>query len=107
MDLPEAIEQVEEHRVIHRIGEYPHIHLGEAFALLIHAAQELVRRERGCEFCKEQKSIYHVRSDFHDSMNTDVYVSGNAMIFDIGCHSCGTAEICFCPKCGRKLGGAE
>lgn len=39
----------------------------------------------------------------HDSYNTDVYISNDALVFDIGCHSFGTAKIKFCPMCGRRL----
>ena len=77
--------------------------INEACVIAVADMREQEQRKQGCECCKDCKDIYQIRSDFHDSMNMDVYVSGNAMIFDGGCHFCGTAEICFCPKCGRKL----
>lgn len=57
----------------------------------------------GCEYCKHSESIYHHSSGIHDSMDEDVYISGNNIVVDIGCHSYGTEEIKFCPMCGRKL----
>lgn len=57
----------------------------------------------GCEYCNDKKSVYYHSSGIHDSMDEDVYVSGNNLVVDIGCHSYGTAEIKLCPMCGRKL----
>ena len=56
-----------------------------------------------CEYCHDSKNIYEIKSELHDSMNTEIYISGNMLVVDIGCHSYGTAEIKFCPMCGRKL----
>ena len=75
----------------------------EGLSVAESALQERIDREKGCEYCKESKDIYQVKSELHDSMNEDVYVSGDALVVDIGCHSYGTAEIRFCPMCGRKL----
>ena len=50
-----------------------------------------------CEYCHESKNIYEIKSKLHDSMNTEIYITG------VGCHSYGTAEIKFCPMCGRNL----
>jgi hypothetical protein len=58
---------------------------------------------KGCEYCRDSKDIYEIRSLLHDSYNTDVYISENSLVFDIGCHSYGTAAIKFCPMCGRRL----
>lgn len=57
----------------------------------------------GCEYCKHSESIYHHSSGIHDSMDEDVYISGNNIVVDIGCHSYGTEEIKFCPMCGRRF----
>ena len=57
----------------------------------------------GCEYCNDDKSIYHRSSEIHDSMDEDVYISGNCLIVDIGCRSYGCASINFCPMCGRRL----
>ena len=62
-----------------------------------------VQEHDGCEYCKHSESVYHNSSGIHDSMDEDVYISGNNIVVDIGCHSYGTAEIKFCPMCGRKL----
>ena len=50
MDRKEAIERIKIHMEAHKIGEYPHIKLGEALSLAIEALQEpeIVR----CKDCK-------------------------------------------------------
>ena len=74
-----------------------------------HTATDLIARGvtvqelDGCEYCNDNKSVYYHGSGIHDSMDEDVYVSGNNLVVDIGCHSYGTAEIKFCPMCGRRL----
>ena len=40
MDRKEAIELIKRHMIIHQIGKYPHIKLGEALSLAIKALQE-------------------------------------------------------------------
>ena len=40
MDIKEAIELIKRHMIIHQIGKYPHIKLGEALSLAIEALQE-------------------------------------------------------------------
>ena len=40
MDRKEAIELIKRHMIIHQIGKYPHIKLGEALSLAIAALQE-------------------------------------------------------------------
>ena len=49
------------------------------------------------------QNIYEIKSKLHDSMNTEIYITGESLVVDIGCHSYGTAEIKFCPMCGRNL----
>ena len=63
----------------------------------------MVQELDGCEYCNDNKSVYYHGSGIHDSMYEDVYVSGNNLVVDIGFHSYGTAEIKFCPMCGRRL----
>lgn len=70
---------------------------------VISALREQEERERGCEYCTDNKNIYHLSSGIHDSMDEDVYISGNALVVDIGCHSYGSSVIKFCPMCGRRL----
>ena len=77
--------------------------LYDACALAVTALQEQEERERGCEYCTDSKNIYHLKSGIHDSMDEDVYISGNALVVDIGCHSYGSSVINFCPMCGRRL----
>ena len=45
-----------------------------ALDMAISALQEREERSKGCEYCKESKDIYQVKSELHDSMNEDVYV---------------------------------
>ena len=40
MDRKEAIELIKRHMIIHQIGKYPHIKLGEALSLAIEALRE-------------------------------------------------------------------
>ena len=40
MDRKEAIELIKRHMIIHQIGKYPHIKLGEALSLAIEALQK-------------------------------------------------------------------
>lgn len=40
MDRKEAIELIKRHMIIHQIGKYPHIKLGEALNMAIEALQE-------------------------------------------------------------------
>ena len=75
----------------------------DALGIAISAIQEQEERDRGCEYCNDDKSIYHRSSEIHDSMDEDVYISGNCLIVDIGCRSYSCASINFCPMCGRRL----
>ena len=45
MDRKEAIELIKRHMIIHQIGKYPHIKLGEALSLAIKALQEPERKK--------------------------------------------------------------
>lgn len=75
----------------------------DACVLAVATLRNLEERDRGCEYCNDSKSIYHRSSGIHDSMEEDVYISGNSLVVDIGCHSYGYASINFCPMCGRRL----
>ena len=75
----------------------------EFFADFIACNGVTVQEQDGCEYCKHGESVYHNSSGIHDSMDEDVYISGNNIVVDIGRHSYGTAEIKFCPMCGREL----
>lgn len=75
----------------------------EANRMAISALREQEEREKGCEYCTDSKSVYHRSSGIHDSMDEDVYISGNSLVVDIGCHSYGSVDIKICPMCGRRL----
>lgn len=45
MDRKEAIELIKRHMIIHQIGKYPHIKLGEALSLAIEALEEPERKK--------------------------------------------------------------
>lgn len=77
--------------------------LYDACILAVSSLREQEERELGCEYCNDYKSIYHRSSEIHDGMDEDVYISGNSLVVDIGCHSYGQVEINFCPMCGRRL----
>ena len=77
--------------------------LCEALDMAVAALREQEERENGCEYCTDSKNIYHLASGVHDSMDEDVYISGNTLVVDIGCHSYGTSVIKYCPMCGRRL----
>ena len=40
MTIAEAIKRIRQHMAVHRIGEYPHIHIGEALTMAINALRE-------------------------------------------------------------------
>ena len=93
---------------IKRLSKYIHnscytIEHQEACAMAISALREQDERSKGCEYCTDSKNIYEIKSPLHDSYNTYVYISEDALIVDIGCHSYGASKIKFCPMCGRKL----
>lgn len=77
--------------------------VSDACVLAVAALREQEERENGCEYCTDHKNIYHLSSGIHDSMDEDVYISGNALVVDIGCHSYGSADIKYCPMCGHRL----
>lgn len=45
MTIAEAIKRIRNHMDVHRIGQYPHIHIGEALTMAIDALQEKAERE--------------------------------------------------------------
>lgn len=45
MTIDEAIKRIRNHMEVHRIGQYPHIHIGEALTMAIDALQEKAERE--------------------------------------------------------------
>ena len=45
MTIAEAIKRIRNHMDVHRIGQYPHIYIGEALTMAIAALQEKAERE--------------------------------------------------------------
>ena len=45
MSNEEAIKRIQDHMRVHHIGEYPHIHIGEALTMAINALREQEERE--------------------------------------------------------------
>ena len=45
MDRKEAIELIKRHMIIHQIGKYPHIKLGEALSLAIEALDKQIPKK--------------------------------------------------------------
>ena len=56
-----------------------------------------------CEYCNESKNIYEIESKLHDSMNTEIYITGESLVVDIIYHPYGTAEIKLHMVFGRNL----
>lgn len=45
MPIEEAIKRIRNHMEVHRIGQYPHIYIGEALTMAIAALQEKAERD--------------------------------------------------------------
>ena len=58
MDRKEAIELIKRHMIIHQIGKYPHIKLGEALLLAIEALQEQERIIKQLEELRDDPLMY-------------------------------------------------
>lgn len=58
MDRKEAIERIKIHMGAHKIGEYPHIKLGEALSLAIEALQEQERIIKQLEELRDEPLMY-------------------------------------------------
>ena len=56
-----------------------------------------------CEYYNESKNIHEIKSKLHDSMNTEIYITGESLVVDIIYHSYGTADIKFHLMFGRNL----
>lgn len=89
MDRKEAIELIKRHMIIHQIGKYPHIKLGEALSIAIEALQEPEQKkgqwENGepCPICGEDR--------FKD-LYADIWADW---------------EPPFCPNCGADMRGKK
>ena len=58
MDRKEAIELIKRHMIIHQIGKYPHIKLGEALSLAIEALQEKEQIIKQLEELRDDPIMY-------------------------------------------------
>ena len=63
MTRKEAIEHIKRHMIIHQIGKYPHIKLGEALSLAIEALQEQERIIKQLEELRDDP-IMHCSEDY-------------------------------------------
>lgn len=63
MDRKEAIELIKRHMIIHQIGKYPHIKLGEALSLAIEALQEKEQTIKQLEELRDDP-IMHCSEDY-------------------------------------------
>lgn len=63
MDRKEAIELIKRHMIIHQIGKYPHIKLGEALSLAIEALQEQDRIIKQLEELRDEP-LMHCSEDY-------------------------------------------
>lgn len=59
MTTKEAIKRIQHHMEVHRIGEYPHIHIGEAFTMAIDALKEKAERENPAPLTIEELLHMH------------------------------------------------
>lgn len=92
MDRKEAIERIKRHMVIHQMGEYPHIKIGEALSLAIEALQEPERK----------KGQWIILSSNEDSAVCKCSVCGEDFVFYDG-------EFFpnYCGDCGSDMRGEE
>lgn len=91
ISIDQAIKSIEAHMEAHKIGEYPHVMIGEALNMAIaalRAQQTPAKLDRsrweGCFLCKDV-----------------TYLGGDVCIS--GTHYTGLSEFNFCPNCGRPL----
>lgn len=58
MDNQEAIKRIEDHMYVHKIGEYPHIHLKEALDIALEALQKQTPKKVVCDGDDESDYVY-------------------------------------------------
>ena len=102
MTREEAIRRIREHMMIHCMGVYPHIKIGEALEMAISALREQEERSKGCEFCcyteYPDKKLYPKEND-----GFDFYAGAWKRVADDDFIEDETDHIKFCPMCGRRL----
>lgn len=69
------------------------------------ALREQVEREKGCEYCRDEKPMFASACYLED---TRFYLAGNALtyaayVYDAGGGLEDNTFIHFCPMCGRRL----
>ena len=57
MDGKEAIELIKRHMIIHQIGKYPHIKLGEVLSLAIEVLSEKAEQEKKKKVIKRGSEV--------------------------------------------------
>ena len=75
----------------------------DACILAVAALREQEEREKGCEYCTDSEYIFYIPSEIHDSMDDYAYISGDKLNVDIERSPYVSADIKFCPMCGRRL----
>lgn len=77
---------------------------GYAFETAIQALQEKAERDKGCEYCKDEKSMPT------GNKNTGFYLAGEALTYTAQAAADDDFEdntfVNYCPMCGRKLTSA-
>lgn len=74
--------------------------LSEAFELAIVALKEQEERSKGCEYCKEYKSIVEKDGSF---ISFDATLSKGIFLEACTPDIVLEAKVPFCPMCGRRL----
>ena len=54
MSVAEAIKRIQNHMEVHRIGQHPHIYIGEALTMAIDALKEKAERENPAPLTMEE-----------------------------------------------------
>ena len=107
MNIDEAIDRIQDHMVVHKIGTYPHIKIGEALKIAIFALKDLKRRSNGCPYCRSSQALLNTTKEYSGLEFTMLsnllrvrYISSDKK------DSFETQDVItlnYCPKCGRKL----
>lgn len=103
MKHTEAIRRIEDHIEVHKIGQYPHLFIGQALCMAIIALKEQAEREKGCYKCSIEPVNPCIECDAHLINNTpcnEFESCGKYFRYNkINEHH----EQNFCSNCGRKL----
>lgn len=66
------------------------------------ALREQAERDKGCEYCLQESVMAYGMDKLE--REAYIYLDGNLLTADLYSDSMAVA-ICFCPMCGRRLGG--